>query len=60
MSESVRELFDTLGKVLLRCWIFGFGLLLIWFGFYVLLGDVIHGLHGEIFGLSKHELNVIH
>ena len=60
MSESTRELLDTLAKVLLRCWIFGFLLLLIWFGFYVLLGDVIHGLHGNMVGLSIHDLNVIH
>ena len=60
MSESTIELFDTLAKVLLRCWIFGFALLLVWFGFYMLLGDVIHGLHGEMFGLSKHDLNLIH
>lgn len=60
MSESTRELFDTLAKVLLRCWIFGFVLVMIWFCFYVLLGGVIYGLHGEMFGLSKHDLNVIH
>ena len=60
MSEATREVFDTLAKVLLRCWIFGFVLLMIWFGFYMLLGDVIYGLHGEMFGLSKHELDVIH
>ena len=60
MNDSTQGLFDTLAKVLLRCWIFGFVLLLIWFGFYVLLGDVIHGLHGNMFGLSKNELNVIH
>jgi len=34
--------------------------LMMWFGFYMLLGDVIYGLHGEMFGLSKHELDVIH
>ena len=60
MSEATREVFDTLARVLLRCWIFGFVLLMMWFGFYMLLGDVIYGLHGGMFGLSKHELDVIH
>lgn len=60
MSESTREFFDTLAKILLRCGICGMVLLLIWFGCYMLLGDVIHGLHGEMFGLSNHELDVIH
>ena len=58
MSESTKELFETLAKVLLRCWVFGFVLLLIWFGLYV--GNVYHGLHGEMFGLSHHELDVMH
>ena len=58
MSESTRELFETLANVLLRCWIFGFVLLLVWFGLYI--GDVYHGIHGDMFGLSKHELDLVH
>ncbi len=34
--------------------------LLIWFGVYLLLGDVVYELHGSLFELSNHELNVIH
>jgi Family of unknown function (DUF6868) len=62
MSErnQTTELFETLAKVLLRCWIFGFLLLLIWAGAFMLAANVIHDLHGSIFGLSPHELNVIH
>ena len=60
MSESTRELFETLAKVLLRSWVFGFVLLLIWFGLYVGEEDVWHGLHGEMFSLSQHELDVMH
>ena len=60
MSASIRELLETLARILLRCWVFGFVLLLMWFGFYLLLGDVIYELHGSLFELSNHELNVIH
>ncbi len=60
MSEStdVTDLLDALAKVLLRCFALGFLLLLIWFGVFVLAGDVIHNLHGKMFGLSPHELNL--
>ena len=61
MTDSTRysELFDTLAKVLLRCWLYGFLLLLIWFGAYMAAGDAIYRVHGPMFGLSKHEMDVI-
>ena len=59
MSESTREFFDTLGKLLLRCWSFGFVLLFVWLIAVLSLGDFIHNLHGSMFGLSNHELDVI-
>ena len=60
MTDSTHDFFDTLAKILLRCWIFGFLLLLVWFGIYMLASDVIYRLHGPMFGLSEHDLNVIH
>jgi hypothetical protein len=62
MSESTQttEFFDTLAKVLLRCFVLGFLLLLIWVGAFVLARDVIHNLHGKMFKLTPHELNIIH
>ena len=30
MSTQMTEFFDTLAKMLLRCWLFGFLLLLFW------------------------------
>lgn len=59
MTESTRELLTTLEKVLLRCWIFGFVLLFIWLGAILLMGNVIHDIHGPMFGLTKHELDLI-
>ena len=59
ISDSTRDCLDTLVKVLLRCWIIGFVLLFIWLGAALLMGETIHKLHGPMFGLSKHELDVI-
>ena len=60
MSNSTRETLETTAKVLLRCTGFGFLFLLIWVGFFLLAGDLVHDLHGGMFDLTKHELNVIH
>ena len=59
MQDSTRNVFDTLDKMLLRCWIFGFVLLAIWFGVALLMGETIHKFHGPMFGITRHELDVI-
>jgi hypothetical protein len=59
MQESTRNVFETLAQVLLRCWIFGSVLLVIWFGVALLMGDIIHKLHGPMFGITMHEFDVI-
>lgn len=57
-SKQTTEYVGMLAKVL-RCWIFGFVLLLVWFGAFLLAGDMIHRLHGGMFGISGHELDLI-
>ena len=59
MSDSTRELFETTKDVLLRCWMFGFVLLVISLGATLLTGNLIHDLHGSMFGLTKHELDLV-
>jgi len=59
MTASTRDVLDTLAKVLLRCWILGFVLLFISLGAILLMDETIHNLHGSMFGLSAHELDVI-
>lgn len=59
MQESTRDYFETLARVLLRCWLFGFVLLFIWLGVDLAIGDLVYRLHGDMFGLSKHELDLI-
>ena len=59
MSDSTKELLETTKDVLLRCWTFGFVLLFISLGATLLTGNLVHDLHGSIFGLTKHELDLI-
>ena len=59
MSDSTRELLETTKDVLLRCWMFGFVLLVISLGATLLTGNLIHDLHGSMFGLTNHELDLI-
>ena len=59
MQESTRNVFETLEKILLRCWIFGAVLLILWFVAVLSMGDIIHKFHGPMFGITRHELDVI-
>jgi hypothetical protein len=61
MTESnyVNELFDALAKVLLRCFVLGYSLLLLWAAVYLVAGDVIYLPAGKLFGLTPHEVDVI-
>lgn len=61
MSESLNatELLETLAKVLLRCTGLGFLLLLLTAGIYMLSRNLIYELHGNMFSLAKHEIDVI-
>jgi hypothetical protein len=53
------DFFDKLAKVLLRCGILGYVLLLLSVGIILIAGDPIYQLNGSLFGLSKHELELI-
>ncbi len=59
MSDANVELFEAFTQVLLYCWIFGFLLLLAWFGIFRLTRNFVQRLHGGMFGLTAHELDVI-
>ena len=58
-SKETAEFFDMLAGVLLRCWICGFVLLYISIGVILLAGNFAYRLPGELFGLSKHDLDLI-
>ena len=62
MSEATQtdDLLEVIAKILLRCWIFGFILLFFWGGAVMLAGDLVLGVHGDLFDLTRSQLNVIH
>jgi hypothetical protein len=59
-TTETRDLLDAVAKVLLRCTLFGFLLLLFWFAAVMLAGDLVYRVHGGMFDLHRHELSVIH
>jgi len=59
-STDVTEVLEAVGKVLLWCFVLGFVLLLVWFGFLMLAGDWVFAVHGTLFDLTRHELTLIH
>ena len=60
MNDSTHDFFEVLSKILLRCWILGFLLLLLWAGVFLVASDVIYSVHDGMFDFSPHDLNVIH
>ncbi len=56
---ATKDFLDTLAKVLLRCWLMGTLLLLFSFVVFMLTGDMIDEIHGKMFGLTPHELDLI-
>ena len=58
MNDSTRDFFDTLAKVLLRCWIIGVVMQLMLMGAVLGLAETIHHFHA-VFGLSNHEWDMI-
>jgi hypothetical protein len=53
------DYFDTLAKALLRCAVFGYLLLLLTIGVYILAGGELYRLNAGIVDLSKHEFDLI-
>ena len=49
---------DTIAKVLLRCFVLGLVLLLLWFVAYLLASDLMYR-QGKLFDLTPHAISVI-
>jgi hypothetical protein len=59
-SQDTNDLLNAVAHVLLRCVVLGFGLLILWAVVYLVAGDLLFRLNGPIFGLSQHEMNLMH
>jgi len=60
VTSQATEQLEVLAKVLLRCWILGYLLLLFWFGVCMLCGNLVYATHSRMFGLTVDQLRVIH
>jgi hypothetical protein len=57
-SDQINDFFDTLAKVLLRTWIFGYVVLLAWAGLVLFVKPSWYGLLSNWYGLTSHELDL--
>jgi hypothetical protein len=48
-----------LASVLIRCFWYCFGLLLLWFWFFITAGDWAYNLHNNIFSITRHDFDMI-
>jgi hypothetical protein len=60
MSTQTTELLEAAAKILLRCWLFGFLLLLFSVGVVMPFADSFHYVFGKIVYLTLHELSLMH
>jgi hypothetical protein len=51
---------DTLRRVLLWCTVINYGILLVWFLFFMLGHDSMYQLHGRWFRLSVEQFDMLH
>jgi len=58
-SNHVDELLDALGRVLLRSFLLGYALLLLWAAIYLAAGTILYGPAHKLFGLTSHEVDLI-
>ena len=54
-ADEMSNRLDAVAEILLRCFLFSFAILIVWFMSYVVGGDWIYGIHSKWFDLSKHE-----
>ncbi len=58
--DDQRSVLELWARVLIRCFALSIALLIIWFGFYLLLGDWAHSVHSRMFGeLSRRDFELI-
>jgi hypothetical protein len=62
MESSVEtlETLETVSRVLWRCAVIGYIILVIWFVAIIIPGSPIYTLHGQMFDLTAHECALLH
>ena len=57
--KNVENLLDAIGRVLIRCFVMGVVLMLVWLGFLVLAGDFAYNVHSRFIPISREQFNCI-
>jgi len=57
-SKNMNDPFETLARILLRCFVLGYVLVLLWFAVYLNAGDLNNRI-GKLFDLTPHEVGAI-
>ncbi|HOE19083.1 MAG TPA: hypothetical protein PLX02_15080 [Syntrophorhabdaceae bacterium] len=58
-NEEHIYLLERLSAVLIRCFFFSLAVLFLWFIFFLIGGDAGYRLHSQLFGLSRHDYDVL-
>jgi hypothetical protein len=58
-SKALNELLDAVARILLRCFVLGYALLLLWAAVYLFADNVLYVPALRLFGLTSHEVDVI-
>lgn len=59
-NDTVTELLDAVSRILLAAFCLGLLLLLLWFGVFLLFGDVVYAIHNAFFKVSRDRFDAIH
>ena len=59
-SNSVNEILDVIGQVLIKCFIMGIFVLLFWWVALSLMGDLTYSVHSKIITISRQQFDMIH
>lgn len=57
--DEQKMILSTLRDILLWCTILSFAILLIWLIIYLALGNWIYLIHGALFNLSRHNIDIL-
>jgi hypothetical protein len=59
-NDATTELLQTVSRVLFAAFLLGMGLLVVWFGAFMLFRDFIYGIHSRLFAISRAHFDAIH
>ncbi|HEX4149201.1 MAG TPA: hypothetical protein VHY20_09450 [Pirellulales bacterium] len=60
INQPTADVLEAMAKILLRCFLLGLLLLLVWTACLVLAPELFHRTYGKMFELAPHDLSVIH